>query len=62
MSSIIVLTPPTLPDDPGGKSVIKPRVKVTIEYDPPEFMDAKQVKRVTKALQKAAEAIVAKYG
>lgn len=59
-STIIIITPP-LPDDDGGR-VAAPRVRVTIEYDPPEFMDEKTVKRTEKKLRKAAEKIVAQYG
>ena len=60
MSSIIILVPPPFPDD-GGR-VAKPRVQVTIEYDPPEHLSEKQIARVRKALQREAEKIVAKYG
>jgi hypothetical protein len=57
-STVIITSPP---DDGGGRTV-QPRVKVTIEYDPPEFADPKSVKRTQKQLQKAADAIVARFG
>lgn len=59
-STIIIITSP-FPDDPDGRAV-QPRVKVTIEYDPPEFADPKEVKRTTKKLQAAADKIVARFG
>ncbi|MGC3959577.1 MAG: hypothetical protein QM813_17005 [Verrucomicrobiota bacterium] len=61
MSSIIVISPPPPDPDEGGRG-IQPRVRVTIEYDPPEFADPKSIKRTQKQLQKAADAIVARFG
>lgn len=58
--TVIITSPPS--DSGGGSASINARVKVEITYDPPDFMDAKAVKRVTKQLQKAADSIVAKFG
>lgn len=60
MSSIIIISPPPLPDE-GGRGT-PTRVRVSIEYDPPEFTDQKEVTRTQKKLQKAADAIVARFG
>ena len=57
--SVIIITSP--PDDEGGRATGS-RVRVSIEYDPPEFASDKQVAKTRKALQREADKIVAKYG
>lgn len=58
--SVIVITSP--PDDEEGGRVAGSRVRVNIEYDPPEFASDKQIAKTRKALQREADKIVAKYG
>lgn len=59
-SSVIIITSPP-EDEEGGRSASS-RVKVSIEYTPPEFADHATVEKARKALQKAADKIVAKFG
>lgn len=60
MSGDVVII--TEPDSNGASTVDGPRVKVTIEYNPPEFADAATIKQVTRKLRKRANKIVAEFG
>lgn len=57
-STVIITSPP---DDGDGRQSAS-RVRVNIEYTPPEFADPATVAKVQKQLQKVADKIVAKYG
>jgi hypothetical protein len=59
-STVIIITSP--PDDGDGLVANTSRVKANFEYTPPPFADPATVEKVRKALQKAADKIVAKYG
>jgi hypothetical protein len=59
-STVIIITSP--PDDGDGLVANTSRVKVNIEYTPPEFADPATVEKTRKALQKVADKIVAKFG